>query len=101
MLTGQDYESLRNSAKGWTAKRLAAYGIAWPPVKGWRTKLLREYEKHAGLPKAKTLPHPPRQQRTDAPKQESLPFAGRKRTPAEWEAINGKLRYFWKEKDRI
>lgn len=44
MLTESDYLSLKRSCKGWTARRLARYGVKWPPQQGWRRVLLREYE---------------------------------------------------------
>lgn len=44
MLSMNDYVSLKSSVKGWTARKLASYGVAWPPVEGWRKRLLREYE---------------------------------------------------------
>jgi hypothetical protein len=44
MLSMKDYVSLKASIKGWNARRLASYGVSWPPVEGWRKRLLREYE---------------------------------------------------------
>ena len=28
---------------GWTAKQLAEWGVAWPPPKGWRDILEKDY----------------------------------------------------------
>jgi hypothetical protein len=44
MLSRADYVSLRETVKGWNARKLASYGIHWPPAHGWRKKLLTEYE---------------------------------------------------------
>ena len=44
MLTQEDYRCLKQSVRGWTTKRLASYGVPWPPAKGWRKRLIREYE---------------------------------------------------------
>lgn len=44
MLTDEDYLSLRSGIKGWKRWRLAKYGVQWPPERGWRRNLLREYE---------------------------------------------------------
>ena len=44
MLSWEDYDSLKKSCKGWDARRLARYGIKWPPIHGWRKALLREFE---------------------------------------------------------
>lgn len=29
---------------GWTRKTLAGWGVSWPPPKGWRAKLEREWD---------------------------------------------------------
>lgn len=44
LLSESDYQSLKKSVKGWTAQKLLGYGIEWPPVKGWRKRLIRQYE---------------------------------------------------------
>lgn len=33
-----------SAAGGWTAVQLAAWGIAWPPKKGWRDELRRRWQ---------------------------------------------------------
>jgi hypothetical protein len=62
MLTKADYESLKSSVKGWDARKLRQYGIEWPPVHGWRQRLLREYRSGAAtraMPEKKlTKPEP-------------------------------------------
>ena len=30
---------------GWTRKQLAAWGVGWPPPRGWRRNLKREWER--------------------------------------------------------
>ena len=32
-----------SAAGGWNAAQLAYWGIAWPPIHGWRAKLERDY----------------------------------------------------------
>lgn len=49
LLSDGDYLSLKKSVKGWTASKLRKYGIAWPPVKGWRKRLIRQYETIQGV----------------------------------------------------
>jgi hypothetical protein len=44
MLSRADYVSLRETVKGWNARKLASYGIHWPPKHGWRKRLLDEFE---------------------------------------------------------
>jgi hypothetical protein len=43
-LSQSDYESLKRSVKGWTARKLKSYGVPWPPQHGWRKALIKEYE---------------------------------------------------------
>jgi hypothetical protein len=69
-LTAEDYRSLKRTVRGWTARRLADHGIAWPPQHGWRQKLLREYESGVREQQVETA-HP---QVMDQPKQPSLMF---------------------------
>lgn len=38
----------RSSKNGWTAKILSRWGIEWPAPKGWRSKLIANYEKESG-----------------------------------------------------
>lgn len=39
-----EIELKRTPGGGWTRKQLAAWGVSWPPPKGWRKRLEREYE---------------------------------------------------------
>jgi hypothetical protein len=34
-----EIERAKTPAGGWTRKQLAAWGVAWPPPKGWRRAL--------------------------------------------------------------
>jgi len=43
-LTADQIEKGRSPAGGWTRKQLAAWGVPWPPPKGWRNKLMRGTE---------------------------------------------------------
>lgn len=39
-ITEYEIESKKTAKGGWTKKQLAEWGIAWPPVKGWKTALI-------------------------------------------------------------
>lgn len=39
-----EVEAARTPAGGWTKDTLAQWGIPWPPPKGWRERLRREWE---------------------------------------------------------
>ena len=39
-LTEEDIEAGRSPAGGFTEKQLAAWGVPWPPPKGWRHRLV-------------------------------------------------------------
>lgn len=39
-LTMEEIEAARSPRGGWTASTLAAWGVPWPPPKGWQEKLL-------------------------------------------------------------
>ena len=39
-LTDQQIEAGKSPRGGFTRKQLAAWGVPWPPVQGWRTALL-------------------------------------------------------------
>src|SRR5271165_7138267 len=40
-LTDAQIEAGRSPKGGWTREQLAAWGVPWPPPKGWRWKLTR------------------------------------------------------------
>lgn len=40
-LTEAEIDAARTAKGGWTAKQLAAWGVSWPPPKGWRKALLQ------------------------------------------------------------
>ena len=39
-LTEADVEALKSPAGGWNAATLAALGVSWPPVSGWKKRLI-------------------------------------------------------------
>jgi hypothetical protein len=41
-LTDAQIEAGRSIHGGWTRKQLAAWGVSWPPPKGWRKRLTSE-----------------------------------------------------------
>jgi hypothetical protein len=36
----EDIESRKTEKGGYTRKQLAEWGVAWPPPKGWKNKLI-------------------------------------------------------------
>ena len=92
MLSRADYVSLRETVKGWNARKLASYGIHWPPKHGWRKKLLTEYET-GGKGDATIRAHTPKV------KQPMSSYEPSKRTPAEWVALLPHVRFMFKRKE--
>lgn len=43
-----EIEAARTPAGGWKRETLAGWGVRWPPRRGWKRKLIEEYEKAAG-----------------------------------------------------
>lgn len=39
--TSAEIEAARTPAGGWTREQLAAWGVPWPPPKGWKRALIR------------------------------------------------------------
>lgn len=39
-LTAEDIAAARTPAGGWTKQQLHAWGVPWPPPKGWRKALM-------------------------------------------------------------
>jgi hypothetical protein len=39
IITDEQIEAGKSPRGGWTKKTLAAWGVSWPPPKGWRTAL--------------------------------------------------------------
>lgn len=39
-----EIEARRTPTGGWTKVQLAQWGVPWPPSKGWRQKLVREWK---------------------------------------------------------
>ena len=47
-ITVEEIEAQKTPAGGWTRETLAAWGVEWPPQKGWKARLLAgEYEARA------------------------------------------------------
>jgi hypothetical protein len=40
--TCEEIEAAKTPAGGWMRKQLAAWGVEWPPPKGWRKRLLAQ-----------------------------------------------------------
>lgn len=52
MVSPQEIEEARTPAGGWTKQQLAAWGVEWPPAKGWKDDLVRRFLDGGGeLPK--------------------------------------------------
>lgn len=52
-----EIEARRTPAGGWTKVQLAQWGVPWPPSKGWRQKLVREWkEQQAYTPEPFGIP---------------------------------------------
>jgi len=41
MVTREEIEAAKksNGGSGWTREQLAAWGVSWPPKKGWKSRL--------------------------------------------------------------
>jgi hypothetical protein len=37
-----EIEAAKSPQGGWTRAQLAAWGVAWPPPKGWRARIAQE-----------------------------------------------------------
>ena len=47
-LTLEEIEAARSPRGGWTAATLAAWGVPWPPPKGWQQRLIHGDEPGKG-----------------------------------------------------
>ena len=54
-VTDAEIASARSPAGGWTRQQLAQWRVAWPPEKGWRTKLQNGRKPDAGTEKLPPL----------------------------------------------
>lgn len=45
-VTLDEIEAARTPAGGWTRAQLAAWGVPWPPAKGWKDRLTGAYCAH-------------------------------------------------------
>lgn len=44
IVTADEIDAARTARGGWTKETLAQWGIAWPPPRGWRKRLLSDGE---------------------------------------------------------
>ena len=44
----EEVEAARTERGGWTKETLAAWGVPWPPPKGWKKDLERRYLEQQG-----------------------------------------------------
>jgi hypothetical protein len=47
-LSRDDIAAAQTQGGGWSRKQLAAWGVPWPPPKGWKGRLLAYHEHRAG-----------------------------------------------------
>ncbi len=40
MITEKDIDAAKTAAGGWSRETLAAWGVPWPPPKGWKKALI-------------------------------------------------------------
>ena len=45
-VTIDEIEAARTPSGGWTKAQLAAWGVPWPPPKGWKARLLADWLPH-------------------------------------------------------
>lgn len=48
--TAEEIETAKTPAGGWTKEQLAEWGVAWPPPKGWKERLLSEQKTFVLMP---------------------------------------------------
>lgn len=60
---------------GWSAKQLAAWGVPWPPPKGWREDLARRYRLDLDVEPLPFTPKKGRSAKAAAPSTVGAPLA--------------------------
>lgn len=45
MPTADEIEAAKTPNGGWTRATLAAWGVAWPPKRGWKAELIAQDER--------------------------------------------------------
>ena len=40
MITAEEIEKAKTANGGWTREQFAAWGVSWPPPKGWKDRLI-------------------------------------------------------------
>ncbi len=43
-VSAEEIDAEKTPSGGWTKASLEKWGVSWPPVKGWRQKLIENYE---------------------------------------------------------
>lgn len=43
-VTREEIEAAKTPAGGWTREQLAAWGVSWPPPKGWKQTLTSKHK---------------------------------------------------------
>lgn len=43
-VTREEIEAAKTPAGGWTREQLAAWGVSWPPPKGWKKTLTSKHK---------------------------------------------------------
>ncbi len=69
MPTHEEIEAAKTPKGGWTKAQLAAWGVSWPPEKGWRQRIT------TGGPKRRKFLAPPVESGLDAEREERVMIA--------------------------
>lgn len=70
MPTHEEIESAKTPKGGWTKAQLAAWGVSWPPEKGWRQRITT-----GGLKRRKFIAPPAESSGLDAEREERIMIA--------------------------
>ncbi len=97
MTNRQDFTEMFKSPKGgWTRKNLAQIGVKWPPVKGWRSRLL------LGLDPNIQDPNRPRQAKPNQYDELEIALQAEKTLTAKWyQRISGQIAWQPGEREAI
>ncbi|MDH4993012.1 hypothetical protein QEZ48_19545 [Aquamicrobium lusatiense] len=44
-VSADEIDAEKTPSGGWTKASLKKWGVSWPPVKGWRQKLIENFER--------------------------------------------------------
>ena len=70
MPTHEEIEAAKTPKGGWTKAQLAAWGVSWPPEKGWRQRITT-----GGLKRRKFIAPPAESSGLDAEREERIMIA--------------------------